>query len=809
MKLYRKLTIAFFMCFVTHVSFCQEGLLSGSLMDQKEESIPFATVAVMQMPDSTLVTGSTTEMDGTFNLKSPDSGKYLLRFSGIGFETVFTPLFEITTSNFSRDFGSFVMQEEMNALNEVMIKTWRPRVKVENGKMVMKVEGTAVASGQTAYDILGRAPGVSVGQNGDFMINGNKGVSVMLDGRLTYLSAKELQTLLESMPAENIEEIEVIQNPSAKYDAEGTAGILNINLKKNAGTGMTGSIYGGYKVSNQELFNAGANLSYNKGNWNSFANLNISERGTYRPQTVVRSFSGNQEFSVYKNQGLQILEELIPSLQAGTDYDLNENHSIGVMANLSHKKTKGTWNTVSSLESALGENYVNVTSWNNMDESYTNGQFNFHYIGKLDTLGTVISADVDYVRLKREENFAFTNTYNFADNNSEISELLDNRRLSDYDIYAAQIDFVKPVSLNSSFEMGLKASKVISNSGLKNYITEDNVRQIDPSSSDRFKYEEEIYAAYLTYNNRFNNIWNLQAGLRAEQTIGEGKSFIVDEKNKREYLKFFPNIMLEQKVGENYKLNYSFSKRISRPNYKTFNPLIFYLDPYTYVEGNPDLQAQITTSFKLGQNFFKKYNLLLSYDSTNDYFIEVPVVNQETGETSFTTRNLKNFTTYGATIVAPVELASFWNVNNTLVLNQQKYDLVLDGQPVENDNLFYMLQSNHQINLPLGIKAEVNGTYRGPAAYGVYNIARQWWVDAGLKKSFFNDRLDVTLNATDIFKGMEMDVNAEFIGNTIQIEQYFDNRSVSLNLRYIFRKSNSNKKVRQNSLEELNRAGGK
>lgn len=809
MKLYRKLTIAFFMCFITQISIAQQGLLSGSLMDQKEESIPFATVAVMKLPDSTLVTGSTTEMDGTFNLKPPKNGTYVLRFSAIGFESTFSPLFEIASSDFSRDFGLVTMREEMAMLNEVMIHSWRPRVKVENGKMVMKVEGTAVAAGRTAYEMLSRAPGVSVGQDGDFMINGNQGVTVMLDGRMTYLSAKELQTLLESMPAESIEEIEVIHNPSAKYDAEGTAGILNINLKKNVGTGLTGSIYGGYKVSNQKLFNGGTNLSYNKGNWNSFFNLDLSERGDYRPQKVIRTFPGNQDFSIYEQSGLQESEQFVPSLRIGTDYDFNDNHSIGIMANLIYKDRQDDWNTFSTLRHPVNGPFVSVDALNNRNDSFSNGQFNVHYTGKLDTIGTSISADVDYVRLKNEVNASFTNTYTYHTDDSKVLELLDNNSLSDYSIYAAKIDFMTPLSTSSNLELGVKASKVISDSELNYFVTENNDRQLDPSMSDRFRYEEEIYAAYASYSNRFNDTWNFQAGLRAEQTYGEGRSFKMNESNEREYLEFFPNAMLEQKVSENYQLNYAYSRRISRPNYSNFNPFIFYLDPYTYVDGNPELRAQITDSYKLTQTFFKKFNLLLAYESTNDYFIEVPASDSQTGKTAFTTRNLDNFTNYSATLVAPVELASFWKVNNTVVLNQQKYDLTIDEQSVENDNLFYLVQSNHQINLPLNIKFELNGTYRGPMAYGVYNIASQWWLDAGLKKSFFNDKLEVTLNATDIFKGMEMDVNADFLDNTIKIDQYFDERSVSLNLRYTFRKSNSNKKVRQNSLEELNRAGGK
>ncbi len=198
----------------------------------------------------------------------------------------------------------------------------------------------------------------------------------------------------------------------------------------------------------------------------------------------------------------------------------------------------------------------------------------------------------------------------------------------------------------------------------------------------------------------------------------------------------------------------------------------------------------------------------MSYDHVKDFSAEVPSTNPETGETIFTTKNLDNSRSYTATIVAPVELASFWNTSNNLVLNQQYFDITIDGEKVSNDNFFYLFQTNHQISLPWDMSLEVNGSLQGPVGYGVYTIGEQWWVDAGLKKSFLDDRLDVTLSATDIFEGKRMDINAAFLGNSIYINQYFDEQSVSLNLRYNLFTSKTKTKARKAKLEELNRAGG-
>lgn len=807
MKLYRKLL--FVLAFFTGpFLFAQGGSLSGSLKDQKEETIPFATVAVMKLPDSTVVTGTTTELDGSFKMNTPEKGKYLLRFSAIGFQSTFTDPFKISAPDYKHNFGAIVMKEEVTMLNEVMIKTWRPRVEVENGKMVMRVEGTAVAAGSTAYEMLSKAPGVSVGQNGEFSINGRNGVAVMIDGRISYLSPAELQTMLEGMPAENIEEIEVINNPSAKYDAEGAAGILNIKLKKNSMSGLNASVYGGVQVNHQTLFNGGVNLGYKIGKLNSFANIDLSERGVYRDQFSVRTFAGTVDYTQYQQSGLQERKDFIPSIQLGTDYEINEMNSVGAMANVMYRDRTMDWNTNSTLGNP-GKDYLNIDAENGLDQTYRNAQFNLHYVGKLDTLGTQISADVDFARLNTEDFSDFTNTYHYFDAGEENVEFLNSGSFSDFDIYAAKIDFSKPLSESSSFEIGVKASNVVSKSKLDFYEMLDSENVYLPERSDSFKYEENIYAAYLSYSNRLSDKWNLQTGLRAEKTEGVGHSAKFDEVGSRDYLEFFPNLMIEQKVSENYKINYSYSKRISRPNYSYFNPVAFYLDPYSYVLGNPDLKAEVTSSYKISQTFFKKYNLMLGYDHIKNFSAEVPATDSETGETIFNTRNLDNSRSYTATLVAPVELASFWNTNNNLVLNQQHFDITLNGEKVSNDNFFYLFQTNHQISLPWDISFELNGSLQGPVGYGVYTIDEQWWVDAGLKKSFLDDRLNVTVSATDIFEGKRMDINAGFFGNTIYINQYFDEQAISINLRYkLSSGSNTEKRARQNKLEELNRAGG-
>lgn len=808
MKLYKKLTVFAVTLLLTHNLFANEGGVYGSLYDENDTSIPFATVAVMKLSDSTVVTGSTTDIDGIFKIHNLKKGRYFLKFSSVGYQTKYSTDFHVKDVAFTKDFGKTILPESLAVLDEVMIQVWRPQVEVASDKMVVNVDGTPLAAGSTAYDALSRSPGVSVSQDGEFQLNGKSGVSVMIDGKQTYLSSQDLQTLLKGMSAENIKDIELIHNPSSKYDAEGTAGILNINLKKNTTGGFNGSSYAGYRYNQQHFYNAGVNLNYKKGKWNSFLSLDIAEDGKVRDQEMKRIFNTEDPSAILEQTGTQETRKFTPSLRLGSDYQIDTNHQVGFMANLSYQKSSGNWNNSGLLQNFDTDESLFIDAKNQLNEEFGNGRMNVHYEGELDTLGTVLSADLDFIRLSKDTESRFKNRYTFSDGSLQ-NELLQSSSFSDYNIFSGRIDLEIPLSESSNLELGGKTSKVVSESELRFFTEEEGVLVSDAERSSIFKYEEEIYAAYADFSSQLSPTWTLQAGIRAEQTVAEGKSASVGNLAKRDYLEFFPNLRLNQQVSENYTVNYSYNRRITRPQYKRLNPFLFYLDPYTYVEGYPGLKPQFTNSFQVNQNFFKKYNLLLSYDMAQDFIIEVPLQDPETNETAFAIRNLDSYRNFSAAIMAPVKISSNWNMTNNLVLAQQEYSSVIEGQKVENKQFFFMMQSSQRVKLPLNISMEANANYTGPVAYGLYSIDGRFGLDIGLKRSFMEDRLDVTLKTTDILKTMDISGVSTINGNVFLLDQYFGDRGVSINLRYDLSNEKSKTQNRQTDLEELNRAGGK
>ncbi|MCX2741205.1 outer membrane beta-barrel family protein [Pontibacter anaerobius] len=809
-RIYVYLTLLLFLC-SSHTFAQSAGMLTGTVIDDKELPVGFINVAVLEAGTAKVVTGAIANMDGNFQIMTPPKGNYLLKLTALGYAELQTPAFEVTGASFSKDFGKLQVKSDTKVLAEVQVQAMRPTVINEADKMVVSVEGTALASGATAYEVLTKSPGVWVDQDGNIQLNGKAGVQVMINGKRSYLSGKELQTLLQGMSAENIKDLELISNPSAKYDAEGASGVININLKKNVDTGMNGSMYAGYQYNNLSTYTSGAEVSYKSGKWNSFGSLDLARRTRYRNMDMERIFlNPDGSISNFDQVGREENERYEPSLRIGTNYDFNEKHSVGAMANVITSSSDFFFHTESYLRFPNESNDLFIDAMNKGEGKYTNGTFNMHYLGKLDTVGTTLSADLDYVHINSRDNASFDNLYfTLPATTPDSVEMLSNNNPTSYDIYSAKVDFTKPITKKTKLELGAKASHVVSDNELRFYEEADSRKTLDPKRTNHFIYKENIYAAYANLNTNLGEKWTLQAGLRAEQTDSRGNSLTKNEKTDRNYLDLFPSVFLQQKVSDNYQIGYKYSRRINRPNYQALNPFIFYLDPYTWAQGNPQLKPQYTNSFEMTHTLKQTYNLILGYSLTHDFIAEVPFQNPEDNTTVFQQQNVRDMKNARATLVAPIKISNSWDISNNVVVMYQEFTNAVNGELVINDQVTAIAQTTNNILLPHDIRLELGGSYQSPAVYGLYRVGEQWWVDAGLKRSFLDDKLTLSMNVTDIFKSRVLKVDTELNGNVNAIEQYHGARSVRLNLRYRFSKgSKFESKKRNVNLDELNRTGG-
>lgn len=807
-NLFPLLLLAFLLT-LPQISFSQEGgALTGRIKDEKGAPLGFSTVAVVQPSTTAVVTGAVAGEDGTFHILPPAAGTYFLRVTALGYISQETPAFVVTGATFQKDFGTITLKEDPRKLNEVNIQALRPAIRQEADRLVVSVEGTAMAAGSTAFAVLAKSPGVFIDQEGNIQLNGRSGVTVMIDGKLTYLSARDLRNLLEGMSAENIKDIEIITNPSAKYDAEGTSGILNINLKKNIQQGINGSIHSGYTYNfKQHGYTYGGNINFKSGKWNSFLNLDAARRVGGREATFTRVFYGVGKTTYFDQVATgNFMVQGPPAIRLGTDYSLNDRHSLGFMANYTTNRMESDFLTDTYIGQTPANPSLYVEADNYLNNTYENFTGNLHYTGKLNTQGTLLSTDLDYARIRNRGEANFFNYFTDLVTAQRIQDFLFTDIPNGYDIYSAKVDFTHPFSEDHKMEVGAKASRVISDNDSRFYFN-NGALVLDPQRTNHFNYRESILAAYLSWRGKLTERYTMQAGLRAENTQSFGESFTTGQVTERNYLDLFPSVFIQQRVNENYGINYSYSRRITRPNYGNLNPFRAYRDPYTYYEGNPFLRPQYTQSFSLAQTFKKIYTLTFTYNLNRDVMGELPILDVANATTIYTTGNLDNGRYVGLTAVAPLKITKWWDSQNTAVLSYSKFSMMSDNGFLENDQVFSMLQSNHTVQLPLEIRMEMNLLFRGPAASGLYHMAPMHRVDLAFKRSFFGKKVDVNVNANDLFKWYRYHWTTDINGNVNEFDQYFRWRSVGLTLRYNFSRGQKVEEKRRNSnLEELNRA---
>ena len=806
-KLFTCLLIVFFTATGSQL-LAQRGILSGRLVDEKGGPLRLANVAILKAGDTTFVSGALTNDAGTFTLPTPDPGRYLLRMSSIGFTEKKSEAFEVTDSLFTKDFGTTTLVTDVKSLQEVSVTAQRPTITQLADRMVVSVEGTAMAAGSTAYSVLAKAPGVFIDAEGNIQLNGRAGVTVMLDGKLTYLSARDLRTLLEGMAAENLKSIEIITNPSAKYDAEGTSGILNINLRKNVLQGVNGSVYSGYNYNGkQHGYSYGGNINYKNRRWNLFLNGDASRRVGGREATFTRIFYGRAR-TTYFNQVAEgnFDVEGPPFVRLGADYTLNDRHSVGAMAHYGTNYAESDFLTETYLgnEPKSPTHFVDADNFAN--NRFTNFTTNLHYSGKLDTLGATLSSDLDYVRITNRGESFFYNYFTNLATGAQIQDFLYSHTPNGYDIYSGKVDYSRPFGKGRKLESGAKVSRVLSDNDSRFYFN-NNGLVLDTRRTNHFNYRENIYAAYVNYNSPLSRKLSLQAGLRAERTESLGRLLTSGEETSRDYLNLFPSLFLQHKVSDHYGVNYSYSRRTTRPNYGNLNPFTSYRDPYTLIKGNPYLRPQYTHAFSIAQSIKKLYTVTASYNLTRDVISELPQLDVATATTTYYTGNVDDAHSVSLSGVGPLKITKKWDTQNTLLLNYSKFSLTDSNGLHVNDQLFYMLQSNHTIQLPKQFRMELNLLYRGPAASGLYHMAAMSRVDIAFKRSFLKKKLDLSVNANDLFKGYRFLWTTDIAGNVNEFDQYMRFRNVGLTLRYNFSRGQKVEERRRNSLEEVNRAG--
>ncbi|TCJ14568.1 TonB-dependent receptor [Flaviaesturariibacter flavus] len=693
-------------------------------------------------------------------------------------------------------------------LQEVRIESMRPAIEQKADKIVVNVENTALAAGNTAYAVLSRTPGVLIDAEGNIQLNGRSGVLVQIDGRPTFLSARDLRTLLEGMPAENLKNIEIITNPSAKYEAEGTSGILNINLKKQVKQGVNGSLYAGYNTNfHNSGWSIGGSLNYRKGGWSFFINTDLMRRVGGRDATFTRVFQSGGKTTYFDQVATAShYNEGPPTFRVGSELELGKRHSIGITTYFNQNTLRQEFLSGTSIGSAPMVPELRVDARNYMMNVWQGWTGNVHYVYKLDSAGSTLSSDFDFARIRNRGDADFLNFYDSV-GRGPYTDFLYQESPNGYNIISGRLDATVMAGNGRRVETGLRASDVLSDNDARFYFHNTPELVVDPHRTNHFRYRENIYAAYVNGVIPVGKRLTVQAGLRLEQTISRGMQLTTGQVTNRQYTNLFPSVFLQQKVSENYSVTLNYSRRLQRPNYGNLNPFRLYRDPYTWFEGNPGLQPQYAHSFALTQSIKKTYLITLSYLYTSDIMAELPRLVPDSAYTIYYPGNVSSERECGVTAVIPVKIRRWWDVQNTLTMLADRIDANSKSGGQVNDNVFVMFQSNHTLQLPRGIRLELNGRYVGEGLSGLYVMQPYFRLDAGLRKSFPMAHLDLSVSASDVFQSHRLRFDTRIGDNINNFDQYLRFQGLNIQLRYNFSKGQRVDEQRRRTVEEMGRAG--
>ncbi len=777
-------------CFIT--SRAQTNITSakvtGSVVDA-QGPVGYTTVSIIKAKDSTIVAGTLTTEAGAYTFDHIRNGIYLVRAQGVGYQSTFSKPFVVSSSTPTITVPVIRMISSNRTLSTVSVTAAKPLIEHQADKIVMNVAGSVLAAGNSAMDILERAPGVSVDKDDNISLRGKQGVTVMLNGKLTYLSAQQLATLLRSTDGNSIQSIELITNPSAKYDAAGNSGIINIVLKKNKEVGTNGSLIasGGFSAYTND--NTTFTLNHKQGALNVFGSFNHGDNENGRNLNIFRNVTDSTGKSTYFNQyNYMKHDNHWNNYRFGADYDLSSKNTIGFIVNgyFNSEEDDNADNTY--IGSAPGEVDSIQKTPGIFHQTYKDFALNLNDRWKLDTLGQELDIDLDYSKFTNNSRNSYVTTFLLADGSPQPgkdTQYLQEQTPSTIDIHTAKADYTKPLSKTVTLEAGVKFSDVKTDNDLEAQKLQNGVYVNDTTKTNRFIYDEKIDAGYFNLKKSFKNT-SVQVGLRAEYTQSRGDLVTQDSVAQRKYLNLFPSLFLNHTFSDKNEMSFSYSRRIDRPSYEDLNPFIYYLDQYTYQKGNPFLRPQYTNNFELDYTYNKTLNVSLNYAHTSDAITEIILTNVARKATYQTTLNLQTQDSYSVDINSPYTITKWWSGNAELnVFDLQFKSDSLFGGNLSDGKLTYQIKATQTFTFA-GIKAELFTRYNAPMIYGIYHLNSRWSNDIGFSKSFYQKKLNIKFAVTDVFNTWTNNLNANYQADDFIIKQKGQTRGGRLTLTYNF-----------------------
>jgi len=736
------------------------GKVSGLITDEAQKPIQSASVSLLRARDSALVKIAVTDKAGKYEFEKIAEGKFLLSVSSVGFQKKFGQSLEITSDNSTVIVEAIKLAPESKSIEGVTVVAKKPFIETKIDKTVVNVDASPTSAGSTALDILEKSPGITVDNDGNISLRGKQGVIVMMDGKQTFLSAADLANLLRNMPASALDHVEIMTNPSSKYDASGNSGVINIKTKKGKNNGFNGSIMIGATTSlfhpDEALYlrpksQNSINFNYRKNKINFFGNYNPNVfEGMNRLTLDSRFIDAN-----YNTTGYNFTETRFKfgnnnhTLKLGLDWFADKKNIFGIVVSGFTFSGHPTPISISDLVDANKKLENRLISSTDNDLKFQNATLNLNWKHTFDTTGRELTADFDYVVYSNVSDMVLTTDfYNDALQKTGTS-YLKGHLPSNIDIYTFKTDYVQPVK-NGRFEAGIKFSYV-KNNNLVNYERMiNNEWEIDHIRSNHFIYDETINAAYVNYNREIKK-WTFQAGLRLESTIAHGNQVVTKQTFKRDTTNLFPTAFISYKADKKNTLTIAYGRRIQRPNYQDLNPFTYFLDTLSYRQGNIYLRPQYTHNIDLTHSFNGKFITTFNFNTTDDIISQIVKPEPNSKIRFLTVDNVAQFTNIGVSITAPITFAKWWNANFFTNVYNNRYKGVYDTFNIDLSYTSFTANITNNFTFKKGWSAELSGMYRHKALGGLTRMEPIYQMSFGFQKQVMKGKGTLRFNVRDPF----------------------------------------------------------
>ncbi|MBL0146777.1 MAG: TonB-dependent receptor [Chitinophagaceae bacterium] len=783
------------------VFFCNSALLAqsttkitGQVLDNAGKSLANANVLLNKTKDSSLVKTAVSSSDGKFNFVGINAGEYFVAISSVGYQKNTSPSFTIADGE-TKIIPALTLSVSSKNLQSVVVESKKPMVEVKADKTIMNVEGTINAVGNDALELLRKAPGVMIDKDDNLSLAGKNGVQVYIDGKPSPLSGADLAAYLKSLQSSQIEAIELITNPSAKYEAAGNAGIINIKLKKNKNFGTNGNVNAGYNIGTYAKYNGGLSLNNRNAKMNVFGNYNYSQ-ALNENNFVLSRTQGDSTFNqtnhmLNRNKGSH-------NFKAGADFFVNKKSTIGLIINgnisSNQMETDGPMHISYKPTNTLVK-ILKASSSSKMQRDNVNFNLNYRYAV---TGGKELNIDADYGFFNLGNNQFQPNNYYDASGTVKLSSNV-YRMISpaDIDIASFKTDYEQNFK-KGRLGLGGKIGFVNTDNNFKRYDVIGITDVYDKDRSNRFVYKENINAVYANYNRPFKGFM-LQAGLRIENTNSKGVSsglkyntptstyVVYDSTIKKNYTDFFPSVAITLNKNPMKQWGFTYSRRIDRPAYQDLNPFEFKLNDYTFMKGNTELKPQYTNSFGITNTYKYRLTTQLNYSHVKNIFTQMPDTTEKS-KSFLTKRNLATQDIISLNVSYPYQYkwySFFANVNS--YYSMYKADFGGGDRKVNLDVLALTFYMQNSFKLGKGYTAELSGFYASPTIWqGTFKSIGMYSIDGGLQKTILKGKGNLKAAVSDIFQLMKFKGTVDFSGQQSTASGRWESRQFKLNFSYRF-----------------------